>query len=619
MWEDQCWGWCSGQGWSLEMGNIRIVVKKSCGMCWGTHWESRLPQCNGICAGACVRWCKGRESDLWWDVDGWLVVGDPSKYLPLIPKEEPKMMVMHRESYHRVQRWCRWSCPPIKCRCQYLVVTRRLGPSIWPLGISWRMSEDKCQRTQRSSLATYLCLGWSVSRRKVDLSKDIAYFTMRCLCCCIHWLRLVIRERPWFAPMDACVESTQFWLPMLPTFLSSVWWVAIRRATALSVWLNQKIEECACHSMVDTLKMLRQKWRNKQSSKFDMKGLHPVYTPFWKDLPFTNIFACITPDILHQLHKGIFHDHLVQWCLGVVGEKEMHACFQGISQYPGLRHFKKGISMVSQWTGTEHKQMERVFVGLLSSAAEDNLLMTARSLLDFIYYAQFQQHTDKTLMAMQDSLSLFHVNKGVLIELRIREHFNVPKIHSLMHYVSSIWALGSADGYNMEYPERLHINYTKDAYWASNKHDYIEQMALWLQCQEAIHHKTIYHTWKQLKKSASVDAIHASSGGGIDSSDWFWGGWGWWRRDRSAIRYVVFPAPVVVIEPGGCTSESSLQSGQIPFPAWSVHSAVTKWLQSARVPCGTQAISELLCNLRQCGISCGIRSIWCIQSLICWK
>ena len=82
--------------------------------------------------------------------------------------------------------------------------------------------------------------------------------------------------------------------------------------------------------------------------------------------------------------------------------------------------------------------MERVFVGLLSSAAEDNLLMTVRSLLDFIYYAQFQQHTDKTLMAMQDSLSLFHVNKGVLIELRIREHFNVPKIHSLMHYVSSI-------------------------------------------------------------------------------------------------------------------------------------------------------------------------------------
>ena len=166
-----------------------------------------------------------------------------------------------------------------------------------------------------------------------------------------------------------------------------------------------------------------------------MEGLHPVYAPFWKDLLFTNIFTGITPDILHRLHKGIFHDHLVQWCLGVVSEKEMDAHFQGVSQYPGLCHFKKGISMVSQWTGTEHKQMERVFVGLLSSAAEDNLLVMARSLLNFIYY---QQHMDKTLAAMQDSLSLFHANKGVLVELRIREHFNVPKIHSLIHYVSSI-------------------------------------------------------------------------------------------------------------------------------------------------------------------------------------
>jgi len=69
------------------------------------------------------------------------------------------------------------------------------------------------------------------------------------------------------------------------------------------------LEECTYRSMVDTLKTLQRKRRNKQSNKFDMEGLRPVYEPFWKDLPFTDIFACITPDILHQLHKGIFHDH----------------------------------------------------------------------------------------------------------------------------------------------------------------------------------------------------------------------------------------------------------------------------------------------------------------------
>jgi len=72
----------------------------------------------------------------------------------------------------------------------------------------------------------------------------------------------------------------------------------------------------------------------------------------------------------------------------------MDARFQAMGQYPGLCHFKKGISVVSQWTGMEHREMQRVFVGLLSGAAKDTILLMAHSLLDFISYAQFQQHMD---------------------------------------------------------------------------------------------------------------------------------------------------------------------------------------------------------------------------------
>jgi len=169
-----------------------------------------------------------------------------------------------------------------------------------------------------------------------------------------------------------------------------------------------ELKECTYHSMVDTLKTLWRRKINKQSQKFNTEGLGEVYEPFWKDLPFTDIFACITPNILHQLHKGIFHDHLVQWCLGVIGEKEMDARFWAMGQYPGLHHFKKGISVVSQWTGTKHREMQRVFVGLLSGASENNVLLMARLLLNFIYYTQFQQQKDKTLVAMQDSLNMFH-------------------------------------------------------------------------------------------------------------------------------------------------------------------------------------------------------------------
>ena len=114
--------------------------------------------------------------------------------------------------------------------------------------------------------------------------------------------------------------------------------------------------------------------------------------PFTHDFPCANIYEMISPDMLHQLIKGIFKDHLVTWVcnylLKVHGKTRGNAILNDIDRqyipltmqgltwhwhwqvltsnsiaavppFPGLRRFPQGRRF-KQWTGDDSKALMKV-------------------------------------------------------------------------------------------------------------------------------------------------------------------------------------------------------------------------------------------------------------------
>ncbi|TCD60672.1 hypothetical protein EIP91_009706, partial [Steccherinum ochraceum] len=118
-----------------------------------------------------------------------------------------------------------------------------------------------------------------------------------------------------------------------------------------------------------TVRIMREAGGNVDYPKLEKYGIRPN-EPFWVDLPHCNIFSCFTPDLLHQLHNGVFGDHTRKWGVTAVRSEmerrhvhapvstsveEVNMRFQAMPQHDSMRHFRRGISVLANATGTEHK------------------------------------------------------------------------------------------------------------------------------------------------------------------------------------------------------------------------------------------------------------------------
>jgi hypothetical protein len=153
--------------------------------------------------------------------------------------------------------------------------------------------------------------------------------------------------------------------------------------------------------------------QTKNVAQLHWCGLKPWW-PFWAELLHVNFANCITPNLLHQLHKGLFKRYIMDWLEEIIGKDKMDVWFQSMPHAKGLWHFKHSINTISQWTGCELKEMMKQFLpvvidnsGQLPLVPEDFVKMV-HVLLDFLYLAHSVQLTKTELVKMNALLDSFH-------------------------------------------------------------------------------------------------------------------------------------------------------------------------------------------------------------------
>ena len=125
-----------------------------------------------------------------------------------------------------------------------------------------------------------------------------------------------------------------------------------------------------------------------------------------------------------------------------------------------------------------------------------------------MYLARYPVHTTETLDQLDEALCTFNKNRQIFIDLEIRLDFNFPKGHFTGHYRKLIERYGTADNFNTEYTEQLHIDLAKDAYRSTNTKDEYPQMTTWLYQRERV----IFHDkFIQRRQAAAFSTTHSST------------------------------------------------------------------------------------------------------------
>lgn len=108
----------------------------------------------------------------------------------------------------------------------------------------------------------------------------------------------------------------------------------------------------------------------------------------------------------------------------------------------------------------------------------DEMVQAVRAFLDFCYIARRDIHDTQSLAAMDDALHRFHHYREIFRTTGVRDDFNLPRQHSLIHYLKLIRAFGAPNGLCSSITESKHIKAVKEPWRRSSRFNALSQMLL---------------------------------------------------------------------------------------------------------------------------------------------
>ncbi|KAF7372792.1 hypothetical protein MSAN_00485000 [Mycena sanguinolenta] len=223
---------------------------------------------------------------------------------------------------------------------------------------------------------------------------------------------------------------------------------------------------------------------------WDEWGVRADIVPFTTDFPRADIHELLSPDLLHQVIKGTFKDHLVTWVNEYLylehGEKRALEIIQDIDrrlsavpEFPGLRRFPDGRDF-NQWTGDDSKALMKIYLGAVAGYLPSDMIKCLSAFMDFCYLVRRNAITSPDLTAINESLTRFHHYREIFIISGVRVDISLPRQHSLVHYPRSIRLFGSLNGLCSSITESKHIKAVKEPWRRSSRYKALSQMLLTL-------------------------------------------------------------------------------------------------------------------------------------------